>query len=162
MKATVKWNGGLAFTGLANSGFPIQMDSDPSLGGRNSGVRPMEMIALGLAGCTAMDVLSILQKKRQDITHFDVHIDAPRSAEYPKVFTSAVLTIVLAGRQVEEMALLRAIELSVTKYCAAHALLKGAFPIDLRYEIYEDEGNGARQLTYHGTWQKPPPGESIS
>lgn len=154
MKATVKWNGGLAFIGSAASGLPIQMDTDVSLGGNGSGVRPMEMIAIGLAGCTAMDVLSILQKKRQDITFFDVNIDAPRSPEYPKVFTSAMITFVLAGRDIDERALLRAIELSVTKYCAAHAVLEKAFPITLCYEIYEDEGNGSRRLTYQGTWHE--------
>lgn len=154
MKATVSWNGGLAFTGSSSSGFPVRMDADASQGGNNTAVRPMEMIAIGLAGCTAMDVLSILQKKRQDITFFDVSIDAPRSPEYPKVFTSAMITFVLAGLQIQERALLRAIELSVTKYCAAHAMLAQAFPIDLYYEIYEDEGNGNRRLMHQGIWQE--------
>lgn len=154
MKAIVTWKGGLVFTGLAASGLPVQMDADPSQGGTNSGVRPMEMIALGLAGCTAMDVLSILQKKRQNVTFFDVKLDAPRSPEYPKVFMSAVITFVLVGRGLEETAVLRAIELSATKYCAAHALLGKAFPIALCYEMYEEDGNGNRRLTHQGTWQE--------
>ena len=113
----------------------------------------MEMLALGLAGCTAMDVLSILQKKRQKITGFDVSIDAPRSLDYPNVFTSAVLTLVITGQAIQEAALLRSIELSITKYCAVNAMLEKAFPIELRYEIYEEEGNGSRRLTYQGIWQ---------
>ena len=154
MKATVNWNAGMNFTGVANSGFAVQMDGDASLGGTNNGVRPMEMIALGLAGCTGMDVLSILQKKRQKITKFEVNMDAPRSQDYPKVFTSAILTFVVTGKDVDETALLRAIELSATKYCPVHAMLEQAFPIDIHYEIYEDEENGNPRLTHYGSWQE--------
>lgn len=114
----------------------------------------MEMIALGLAGCTAMDVLSILQKKRQNVTGFEVKVDAPRSAGYPKVFTSAVINYIVTGKDVNETALLRAIELSFTKYCPVQKMLEGAFPMDLRYEIYEDAGNGDRRLVLQGNWQE--------
>ena len=154
MKATVKWNGNLAFTGMASSGHRIQMDADEAVGGDSSGVRPMEMIAMGLAACTAMDVLSVLQKKRQNISLFDVNFNAPRSSEFPKVFTSAVITFVVAGRNVEETALLRSIELSVTKYCPAFAMLEKAFPIQVCYEIYEEGENGNRLLRCQGTWQE--------
>ena len=154
MKATLKWNGGLAFTGSAKSAFPVTMDADVSLGGSSSGVQPMEMIAMGLAGCIAMDVLSIMQKKRQAVTAFDVNIDAPRSPDFPQVFTSAEIAILLAGRGIEETALRRSIELSVTKYCAAYAVLEKAFPIFVRYEIYEDEVEGARRLTCQGRWHE--------
>lgn len=152
MKATVTWKEGLAFTGLAKSGIPVRMDGDLSEGGQNSGVQPMEMVALGLAGCTAMDVLSILQKKRQRLTGFDVNIDAPRSPDHPNVFTSAVLTLVATGHGIQEAALLRSIELAITKYCAVNAMLEKAFPIELRYEIYEEQEKGARRLTHHGAW----------
>lgn len=156
MKANVTWQKDMVFIGKAASGFPIQMDSDPSYGGTNSGVRPMEMIALGLAGCIAMDVLSILQKKRQQITQFEVKIDAPRSPEYPMVFTNAVITYVVAGRSVNEQAVLRSIELTATKYCPAQIMLGRAFPMDLHYEIYEDEADGMKRLTYQGIWQNMP------
>ena len=152
MKATVNWNGGMNFTGVAGSGFAVQMDTDVDLGGSNHGVRPMEMIALGLAGCPAMDVVSILRKKRQKITRFEVNVDAPRSQDYPKVFTSAILTFIATGSDVSEDAVLRAIELSATKYCPVHAMLEQAFPIEMHYEIYEDEGNDNRRLTHHGAW----------
>jgi putative redox protein len=154
MKAIVNWNGGMNFTGVANSGFAIQMDTDVASGGNNNGVRPMEMIALGLAGCTAMDVLSILQKKRQKITRFEVNVDAARSSDYPKVFTNAIINYIVTGKDVDEAALLRAIELSTTKYCPVHAMLEHAFPIHLHYEIYEDEENGNRRLMHYGAWHE--------
>ncbi len=153
MKATVDWKENLTFLGTPDSGFTLQMDADPSLGGSNNGIRPMEMIALGLAGCTAMDVISVLQKKRQQVTRFEVRVDAPRSPEHPKVFTRATLNYIVTGRNVEEAAVLRSIELSATKYCPAQIMLGQAFPMDLQYEIYEDEGHGNRRLIHHGSWQ---------
>ena len=158
MKATVNWNGGMVFIGSAASGFAVQMDADKAMGGNNSGVAPMEMIALGLAGCAAMDVISILQKKRQRVSSFEVNLNAPRSPEYPKVFTSAVITYIVTGRDLDESALLRAIELSATKYCPVQAMLEQAFPIDFYYEIYEDQGSGNRRLTHQGIWHELPEG----
>jgi putative redox protein len=128
----------MSFTGIADSGFPISLDTDESVGGNNSAGRPMELIALGLAGCTAMDVISILQKKRQEVTSFEVKVDAARANEHPKVFTSAVIRYVITGKNIDEAALVRAIELSAVKYCPAQAMLANAFPMELRYEIYED------------------------
>jgi putative redox protein len=154
MKATVHWKENMTFVGTPDSGFPVQMDADASFGGTNSGVRAMEMIALGLAGCTAIDVLAILQKKRQQVTQFEVKVDAPRSPDYPKVFTNALVTYVITGKNVNESAVLRSIELSATKYCPAQFMLAQAFPMDLRYEIYEDEGDGNRHLTFQGIWQE--------
>ena len=154
MKATLHWKENMTFIGMPDSGFPVQMDADSYFGGTNNGVRPMEMIALGLAGCTAMDVLSILQKKRQNVTGFEVRVDAPRSADHPKVFTSAVINYVVMGKNVAEAAVLRAMELSFTKYCPVQKMLEGAFPMDLHYEIYEDEGDGNRRLTSQGNWQE--------
>ena len=155
MKATVTWQSNMVFVGQSASGFPIQMDSDPSYGGTNSGVRPMEMIALGLAGCTAMDVLSILQKKRQQVTHFEVKVDAPRSPEYPMVFTTAIITYIVMGKNISEEAVLRSIDLTATKYCPAQIMLEKAFPMELQYEIYEDGTNGNKQLTFQGVWHSP-------
>ena len=156
MKANVTWQNNMIFVGKSASGFSVQMDSDSSYGGTNSGVRPMEMIALGLAGCTAMDVLSILQKKRQQVTQFEVRVDAPRSPDYPRVFTKAVITYVVTGRDVNEAAVLRSIELAATKYCPAQIMLEQAFPMDLHYEIYDHEPNGNKQLTHQGVWQNTP------
>jgi len=156
MQVTVNWQDNMAFIGKSVSGFDVLMDSDTAVGGDNSGIRPMEMIALGLAGCTAMDVISILRKKREEVTHFEVKVNAPRSHEHPKVFTSAVITYVVTGKDVTESAVLRAIELSSSKYCPAQTMLGQAFPINLHYEIYEDEGNGNKQLICQGIWQEMP------
>jgi len=156
MKATVQWKENMIFMGMPDSGTPVQMDADASFGGTGNGVRPMEMVALGLAGCTGMDVISILRKKRQQVTQFEVRVNAPRSAEYPKVFTSALITYLITGKNVDEAAVLRSIELSATKYCPVHFMLAQVFPIEMQYEIYEDEGDGNRRLTSQGTWQELP------
>jgi putative redox protein len=155
MKVTVNWKGDMTFAGETPSGFPIQMDSVPDFGGTDSGPRPMEIIAYGLAGCTAMDIISILKKKRQDVTTFDVKMNAPRSQQYPKVFTSAVITYIVSGRNISEAAVLRAIELTAMKYCPAQIMFAQVFPIDLEYEIYEDDGDGKQSLVHQGTWQEP-------
>lgn len=153
MNAILNWKQGMTFVGAAGSGHSIQMDAGTSVGGGNRGVRPMEMIALGLAGCAGMDVISILQKKRQQVTQFDVQINADRSADHPKVFTRAVITFIVVGKSVEEDAVLRSIELAATKYCPVHAMLEQAFPIEMHYEIYEDQDNGEKQLVYQGVFQ---------
>jgi len=153
MKASVDWQGGMKFNGLGDSGYAILMDAAPTEGGDDRGVRPMEMVALGLVGCQAMDVISILQKKRQNVTGFEVRFNGPRSHDFPKVFTSAVITFVVTGNQIDEAAVIRSIELTATKYCPASAMLEQAFPMDLLYEIYEDEGDGNKRLTYQGVWQ---------
>jgi putative redox protein len=154
MKATAQWKENMTFIGTPDSGFVVQMDADASFGGTNQGVRPMEMVALGLAGCTGMDVISILRKKRQQVTGFEVRINAPRSAEHPKVFTRAQITYVVTGRSVEEVAVLRSIELSMTKYCPVQVMLAQAFPMELHYEIYEEESYGIRRLIAQGIWEE--------
>ena len=154
MKATVQWKENMTFVGLPDSGFPVQMDADAYFGGTNNGVRPMEMVALGLAGCTGMDVISILQKKRQQVTQFEVRVNAPRSPDHPKVFTRALITYIVTGKNVDEVAVLRSIELSITKYCPVQFMLAQVFPMELHYEIYEDEGNGNRRLTTQGVWEE--------
>jgi putative redox protein len=154
MKATVQWKENMTFLGLPDSGFPVQMDADAYFGGTNNGVRPMEMVALGLAACTGMDVISILQKKRQQVTQFEVRVNAPRSPEHPKVFTRALITYIVTGKNVDEVAVLRSIELSITKYCPVQFMLAQVFPTELHYEIYEDEGAGNRRLTSQGIWEE--------
>jgi putative redox protein len=154
MKATVQWKENMTFLGLPDSGFPVQMDADAYFGGTNNGVRPMEMVALGLAACTGMDVISILQKKRQQVTQFEVRVNAPRSPDHPKVFTSALITYIVTGKNVDEVAVLRSIELSITKYCPVQFMLAQVFPMELHYEIYEDEGAGNRRLTSQGIWEE--------
>jgi putative redox protein len=151
MEAKVNWEGDLRFTGTADSGFAVRMDSHPS---RETGVSPVEMVALALAGCTAMDVISILGKQRQDVTAFDIRVHAERATDYPKVITSATLEYVVVGHGVQENALVTAIDRSVKKYCPVHAMLKHAFPIALRYTILEENGSSSPGLVKEGVFSE--------
>jgi putative redox protein len=152
MNASVTWSQGMSFTGKAGSGFEVLLGADPAVGGADDGFRPLELMALSLAGCTAMDVLSILTKKKQDVVAFDVRVDAEQAQEFPKVFTRATITYLITGHAVDEVAVLRAIELSATKYCPAQAMLGKVVPMDLVYEIHEDEGNGKKRLAKQGKY----------
>lgn len=149
MDAKVSWVKELQFTGVSTSGFVVPMSSPASAG---TGTGPVEMVAMALAGCTAMDVISILTKKRQEVTSFEVLVHAERATDYPKVITSAVLEYVVVGHAVEETAVLTAIDRSIQKYCPVHAMLKKAFPIDVRYSIYEDGAQGQRGLVKQGAY----------
>ena len=106
----VIWQEGMHFSGTANSGFNIQLDAKKEVGGEGKGFLPMELMALSMAGCTAMDVVSILRKKRQEVTGFEVQVDAPRADEHPKVFTRATIEYLVTGHAVDEKAVRRAIE----------------------------------------------------
>lgn len=139
MEAKVIWKQGLSFTGTAGSRFEVDLGPDPEVGGDNDGFRPIELIAIGLAGCTAMDVISILKKKRQVITDFEVQVHAERAEEHPKVFTHVLIKYLVEGENIDQAAVARAIELSTTKYCPSHAMLKMAVDIDHTYEIKEKE-----------------------
>ena len=153
MNAKALWKGRMTFDASADSGFHVQLGTDPGVGGDNDGLRPMEMIAIGLAGCTAMDVISILGKKRQEITDFEVQVHAGRAEEHPKVFTEALVEYFVSGHNVDEAAVVRAIQLSAESYCPAQAMLSKVMPIELKYHIYEDEGDGRRLVksaTYSG------------
>ena len=150
MEAKVSWEKELIFTGMADSGYPVKLDSESS---PETGVGPVELVAIALAGCTAMDVISILTKKQEKVTSFDVNIKADRATVYPKVILDAVLDYVIVGRNINEESLLRAIDLSVNKYCPVHAMLEKVFPIELRYSIYEDEGDGKKRLVKQGTYR---------
>jgi putative redox protein len=140
MDTRVIWKDGLSFIGTADSGFEVRLGADSSVGGANDGFHPIELMGVSLAGCTAMDVISILGKKQQEVTAFEVRVHADRALEHPKVFTRLAVTYLVTGRGVDETALQRAIELSATKYCPAQAMLARVAPMDLHYEIYEENG----------------------
>jgi len=152
MDAKVTWQGRLSFTGSAETGFQLPLGTTPEVGGDNDGFQPMQLLAIGLAGCTAMDVVSILQKKRQAVTAFDVQVHARRASEHPKVFTQATIEYTVCGHNIEEAALVRAIELSATRYCPAQAMLGQVFPIQMEYSIYDDLSGGQRQLVKSGAY----------
>jgi len=154
MEAKVTWKQNLAFECVADSGKPIFTDSasDPA---QRLGPGPMEMVAMSLGSCSAMDVISILQKKQQDVTAFEVKVYTDRSENYPKVFTRATMEYQVTGHAVEEAAVLRAIELSLEKYCPVHAMLSQVFPIDVTYLVCEDEGDGSRRVVAEGSFLPP-------
>ncbi|MBK8988969.1 MAG: OsmC family protein [Chloroflexi bacterium] len=137
MDANVTWHDGLQFTAVADSSHPITIDGDFSVGGHDLGARPLELMLISLAGCTGMDVISILQKKRQDVTGFQVRVHAERAATHPKVFTAITVEYVLHGRNLDPKAVERAIELSETAYCPAQAMLAKAVPISHTYQIIQ-------------------------
>jgi putative redox protein len=140
MNARVNWHGNLTFTGSADTGFTVPLGAGPSVGGNNDGFRPLELMAVSLAGCTAMDVISILQKKRQQISDFRVEVNTDQSENHPKVFTQAEIEYHVFGNHVDQKAVARALELSATRYCPAQAMLDPVFPITLKYFIYDESG----------------------
>jgi putative redox protein len=137
MEAKVAWQGRLSFTGSAGSGFQVPLDTDTGVGGDEDGFRPMELILVGLAGCTAMDVISILKKKQQDVTSFEVKADGERTSEHPRVFTHIRLEYTVTGHHLDPAAVERAVQLSEEKYCPAQAMLKKAVAIDHTITILE-------------------------
>lgn len=151
MDISLAWKGKMTFEGVGGSGFVQRLDSDTSVGGDNSGARPMELIAIGLAGCTAMDVISILAKKKQAVADFQVNVHADRAVEHPKVFIEAVIEYMFYGNDLDEAAVLRAIELSAEKYCPAQAMLSKAFPIRLVYKIYDSD---SKKLVREGEYNQ--------
>ena len=151
MEAKATWHDKMSFTGTADSGFEVPLGTAAAVGGDEDGFRPMELIAIGLAGCTAMDVISILKKKRQDVTGFDVQVHAERAKEHPRVFTSAVIEYTIIGHKIAEAAVVRSMELSASSYCPAQDMLGKVFPMTLKYQIFEDEGDGKHTLVTSGT-----------
>lgn len=137
MDAKVVWKHGLSFTGLADTGFELPLGADPSVGGENDGFRPMELFAIGLAACTGMDVISILRKKQQDVTAFEVRTRVNRTDQHPKVFSAVEVEYVVSGRNIDPAAVERSVELSITKYCPAQAMLSKAVPITHKITIIE-------------------------
>lgn len=137
MKARVQWLDGRAFVGESGSGHAVVMDGSPDAGGRNIGVRPMEMLLLGLGGCTAFDVVMILEKGREKVTACDVELEAERASEDPKVFTHVKLIYKLKGKNLKTAAVERAIRLSNEKYCSATAMFEKTSKIEHEWTVEE-------------------------
>jgi putative redox protein len=135
MDAKVIWKNRMSFEGSSDSGFTVPLGTSPEVGGDDDGFRPLELLAVGLAGCTAMDVVSILSKKRQELTSFEVRVHADRQDEHPKVFTHLTIEYVLSGNDLSREAVERAVQLSADKYCPAQAMFAKIVPIDLKITI---------------------------
>jgi len=126
MKSVVKWIDGAMFLGESGSGHSVIMDGPEDHGGRNMGIRPMEMLLLGLGGCSSFDVMSILKKTRQKVSDCRVEIEAERADAVPAIFTKIHLHFVVQGQDLKEAQVKRAVELSAEKYCSASIMLEAA------------------------------------
>lgn len=136
MKARIKWVEGATFLGESGSGHAVVMDGPPDLGGRNLGVRPMEMMLLGMGGCTAFDVVHILKKSREAVTDCVAEMSAERAESEPKVFTRIHVHFIVKGRELKENKVKKAVDLSAEKYCSASIMLGNAgVEITHDYEI---------------------------
>ena len=137
MRCRVKWLDHMSFVGESGSGHSVVMDGAPDAGGRNLGSRPMEMLLLGLGGCTAFDVVSILHKSRQKMVDCEVEIEADRADEVPKVFTRIHIHFIVSGRKLDPGKVSKAVELSADKYCSASRMLEKTAEITHDFEIVE-------------------------
>ena len=137
MKARIKWVGDAMFVGESGSGHAVVMDGPEDSGGRNLGVRPMEMLLLGTGGCSSFDVVHILKKGRSPVTDCVCEIEAERADEVPSVFTKIHLHFIVTGHGLKESAVKRAVELSAEKYCSASIMLGKMAAISHDYQIIE-------------------------
>ena len=135
MNISVNWVDGLLMVGKSDSGHTITMDGPPESGGENLGVRPMEMLLLGVAGCTMIDVVTTLKKMRQDLSHLETKINAERATDHPKVFTNIHIQFILKGQNLDEKKVDKAITLSAEKYCSASIMLGETATITHDFEV---------------------------
>ena len=137
MNISVKWIDGMLMVGKSDSGHAIVMDGPPEIGGENLGVRPMEMLLLGMAGCTMIDVVSTLEKMRENLADCQTKVSADRGEEYPKVFTNIHVHFILRGKKLNPLKVEKAIKLSAEKYCSASIILGKTAVITHDFEIIE-------------------------
>ncbi len=137
LQAKVKWVNGLQFVGETGTGHAVVMDGDKEVGGNNTGMRPMELLLVGLGGCSGMDVASILQKKKQQVTGIDINVKGEKADSYPKKFTEIEIEFIVSGKDLSEEAVKRAVELSMEKYCSVKATLEGTAKISFSYRIVQ-------------------------
>lgn len=137
MEARAIWQGDMSFLGSADTGFNLKMDSSEATGGHDDGFQPTELLAIGTAGCTAMDVISILKKKRAEVTAFEVRALVAKAETHPKVFTRMHLTYVITGRGIKPDDVERAIQLSEEKYCPCITMFRQVLELTREIQIIE-------------------------
>jgi putative redox protein len=138
MKAEIEWKGAVRFLATSGSGHSVDLDGPEASGGVNAGVRPMEMVLMGVGGCASYDVVHILKKGRQEVTGCVARVEAERAPEAPKVFTRLHMHFVVSGRGLTEGRVARAVELSAEKYCSASIMLgRGGVEITHSFEVVE-------------------------
>ena len=139
MKARIKWVEDVLFVGESGSGHTVVIDGAPEHGGRDLGIRPMELMLQSLGSCTAFDVLLILKKARQNVKDVVVELDSKRAEKEPKVFTNIHIHFIISGKDVSEKQVRRAIDLSADKYCSASVMLAKTADITHDFEIHNEE-----------------------
>jgi putative redox protein len=137
-EATVTYTKGMQFVGVADSGHGVVMDADHDVGGSNTGSRPMELLLIGIGGCSGMDVVSILQKKKQALTGLEAKISGTMAENYPHKYTDIAIEFIVRGKNLSEEAVKRAVQLSMDKYCSVKATLEGTATITFSYRIVEE------------------------
>tara|TARA_Y100001933_G_scaffold157410_1_gene155787 strand:+ start:7807 stop:8229 length:423 start_codon:yes stop_codon:yes gene_type:complete len=138
MKATIEWQDKVHFKATAGSGHTVPMDGPPDAGGENRGARPMELVLMGLGGCSSFDVVNILTKSRQNVVDCVTEVTGERADEVPQVFTSIHLHFRVTGRGLDERRVARAVSLSAEKYCSASIMLqRGGVSVTHSYEVAE-------------------------
>lgn len=136
MQINITWVNNKHFRGRNSKGVEIPMDASLEHGGEDKGPAPMEILAMGMGGCTAMDVIELLKKMRQEVTHFEIAISIERASDHPKVFTKVILEYKIYGNNIDEKNVQRAIELSRDKYCSGIAMVRKTAEIETRYSIH--------------------------
>jgi putative redox protein len=144
MNASLSWTKAALFVARSQSGHTVLIDGPPSHGGKNLGVRPMEMVLMGLGGCTSIDVIDILKKSRQDVTDCVTQLTAERADTIPAVFTRIHIHFTVTGNNLKTKQVARAVELTATKYCSATLMLeRGGVAITHAFDIVEASGPAA-------------------
>ncbi len=139
LNATVKMVDGLQLIGYANSGHGVILDASPEIGGEDRGSRPMELVLIALGGCTAMDVISIMRKKRQELKGLEIKITGKRAEEHPKIYEEIKIHYIFKGKKLSEEACSRSVELSQEKYCSVSAMLSRTAKITYTWEIIDTD-----------------------
>lgn len=137
MLARAKLESGMRFTAEAGSGHRMVLDTAEDHNGQNAGFRPMELLLIGLAGCTGMDIISILRKKRQQVTGYEVNVQGKRAEQYPMVFTDITVEHIITGHQVQPEAVAHALKLSEERYCGVEAMLGKTAQVTHTFRIVE-------------------------
>ncbi len=139
MKTRIKFVENMQFLGTADSGHTVVMDAPPSVGGNNSGAKPSELLLMGFGGCSGMDVISILRKKKQEVTNFEMNVQGDTAKHHPRYFTDIHIEYVIAGRNISEDAVKKAVELSLEKYCTVGNTISKAAKITHSYRIINED-----------------------
>ena len=137
-KSKITFTDGMQFVGVADSGHAVVMDAPASVGGNNTGANPMELLLMAFGGCSGMDVISILRKKKQNVSKLELDVEGEMAKDHPHMYTSMHIEYMVTGKNISEDAVKRAIELSLEKYCSVGAILGKAAKITHSYKVISD------------------------